>query len=350
MYPYKAGQKYVRNAWYMAAWAEEVGREPLQRTFLDDPVVLYRKQDGTPVAMWGLCPHRHYPLKNGALVGDSIQCSYHGYTLNCEGQCTKIPAQGNTPKTFRQRTYPVVERGGLIWIWMGDADKAELSLLPALDRAGIDLPGWRLVPNGITPIKARGQLIIDNVMDLSHIGYLHGKTISAPDAAEAPPNQVREEPIAVYRWLLDQAPAMPYIREGFPGFEGTMDIELGSEFLGPGLVITFFHFYTSASKGDRALLGISNHLHGVTPETATTSHDFSGICRNFHTESAQFDAWLKKAVEDTREEDVFALEQIEPLLERYANVKTELSGVCDVGATWVRRKIGAMLDAEGSGS
>ena len=349
MYPFQPAQKFVRNTWYIAAWSDEVSRQPFQRTFLEEPVVLYRTAEGEPVAMWGLCPHRHYPLENGTLVGDAIQCKYHGFTLDRHGSCIKVPAQRNTPKSFRQRTYPVLERGGLVWIWMGDAAKADEAKLPDLARAGIGQAGWKLVPNGMTPIQARGQLIIDNVMDLSHVGYLHAKTISAPDAAEAPPSHNREDPIAVYRWLLKQTPAMPYIREGFPGRQEPMDIELGSEFLGPGLVITFFRFHSSAPESERVLLGVSNHLHGVTPETAHSTHDFSGVCRNFHLDSEPFDTWLKQAVDETRAEDVHALEQIEPMLDRYADARTELSGVCDVGPLWVRRKIGAMLDEESAG-
>lgn len=49
--------EFVYEAWYVAAWGEEVTRRPMRRVFLDEPVVLYRKQDGTPVAMSDRCLH-----------------------------------------------------------------------------------------------------------------------------------------------------------------------------------------------------------------------------------------------------------------------------------------------------
>ena len=69
---------FLKNFWYVAASDHEVSRTPMRRMFLGEPVVLFRKEDGTPVALEDRCVHRHLPLSMGRLVGDILQCHYHG--------------------------------------------------------------------------------------------------------------------------------------------------------------------------------------------------------------------------------------------------------------------------------
>ena len=69
---------FVRNAWYVAAWDHEIGRDMLRRIILNEPVLLYRRQDGTPVALEDRCCHRQAPLSMGRLIGDVVKCPYHG--------------------------------------------------------------------------------------------------------------------------------------------------------------------------------------------------------------------------------------------------------------------------------
>ena len=100
MYPFADGQVYVRNAWYMAAWSAELGKKPLGRTIMDEPVVFYRTSPGDAVAMWGLCGHRYFPLAGAEVVGDHLVCPYHGFTYDRNGACVRIPAQTDTPTKF----------------------------------------------------------------------------------------------------------------------------------------------------------------------------------------------------------------------------------------------------------
>ncbi|HEV2574129.1 MAG TPA: aromatic ring-hydroxylating dioxygenase subunit alpha [Beijerinckiaceae bacterium] len=346
MYPFNSDRPYIRNAWYMAAWGQEISRQPFERTIMDEPIVFYRKENGEPVAMFGLCPHRTHPLKDGRLIGDDIMCPYHGFTYNPQGACVRIPAQDSLPRNFRQRIYPLIERGGAIWIWMGRAEQADPDLMPALAEIGMGVSGWKTVDNGLTSIKARWSLVIDNVMDLSHVGFLHLKTIEAPAAGDTAPSDEADERIRCIRMMTDQSADMPYARQAFPENVEPLDIEIGSIFHGPGLIVTFLRFHTAASRGARRLLGISNHLQGVTPASPHATHDFSGIVRNVRLDSVEFDDWLRTAVIKTREEDVEALEKIEPLVDRYANARSELSGVGDVSAIRVRRQLAALLAQE----
>ena len=88
---------FLRNYWYVAAWARDLGREPLARIMLNEPVVLFRKRDGTPVALEDRCIHRRLPLSMGRLIGDEIQCHYHGLVFDGTGACVKIPGQERIP-------------------------------------------------------------------------------------------------------------------------------------------------------------------------------------------------------------------------------------------------------------
>ena len=102
---------FLKNAWYVGAWGTEVGRQKLlRRTLLNEPVVFFRQEDGTPVALADKCAHRHAPLSEGKLVGDNIQCPYHGLEYNAAGDCVRVPGQSQIPPGCRVQSYPVVER------------------------------------------------------------------------------------------------------------------------------------------------------------------------------------------------------------------------------------------------
>lgn len=148
MYPFRTAQAYPRNRWYIAAFSSEISTQPIQRTLLEVPVALYRTEgEGKVVAMYGLCPHRYYPLAMGKVEGDAIVCGYHGFTFAESGKCVRIPSQG-TGAGFVQPTYPVEERGTFIWIWMGDAELADPAMIPPYEDFGLDQPGSRPLPRG----------------------------------------------------------------------------------------------------------------------------------------------------------------------------------------------------------
>ncbi len=200
--------RYLMNAWYVAAMSSEVGPEALfHRKLLDTSVLLYRKQDGTPVALHDRCPHRFAPLSMGRREGDEVVCPYHALRFDCSGQCTHNPhGNGMIPKAAQVREFPLVERYGFLWIWMSE-EPADLALLP--DFGPLD-EGH---PNGVAftymHMKANYELIIDNVMDLSHIDHVHGEIITTRGQLSPIVPQVRETPRTVSaRWEWTQTPAM----------------------------------------------------------------------------------------------------------------------------------------------
>ena len=116
---------FLRNCWYVAGWGHEFGRELKAQKLLGENIVFYRKEDGSPVALENACPHRKLPLSMGSLEGDQVICGYHGLTFDCTGKCTDSPTQrGMTPRRAVVKSYPVVERYRLLWIWMGDPELA----------------------------------------------------------------------------------------------------------------------------------------------------------------------------------------------------------------------------------
>src|SRR5882724_6184743 len=100
---------FIRNAWYIAAWADELGQTPLARRICDEPVVLFRDQAGRAAALVDRCCHRAAPLSRGVLVPQGIQCGYHGLTFDGDGRCVAVPGQGNISDKARVRSYKLVE-------------------------------------------------------------------------------------------------------------------------------------------------------------------------------------------------------------------------------------------------
>ncbi|MEO0031993.1 MAG: Vanillate O-demethylase oxygenase subunit [Pseudomonadota bacterium] len=160
---------FIRESWYPASWAEALGPDPLARTFLGEEVVLYRSESGAPVALSNMCPHRFAALAKGKRHGDSIACPYHGLRFGPDGQCTHNP-HGPATGAMRVRVWPLVERHGMVWIWMGDpanADPARVPVLATREDARFD---WVL---GYLHVEGNYQLVIDNLLDLTHVEFLH---------------------------------------------------------------------------------------------------------------------------------------------------------------------------------
>src|SRR5215469_4937089 len=174
---------FLRNCWYVAAWASEVGREPFARVFLDRPVMLYRTTDGEAVALEDRCCHRNLPLSMGKIEGDDIRCGYHGLKFDRTGACVEIPGQSQIPPDARVARYPLTERWGLLWIWMGDASVANEALLPKWHY--LAEPGWSVIKGNDAkpiPMKCNWELNNDNLLDLSHVTFVHPSTLGAHGA------------------------------------------------------------------------------------------------------------------------------------------------------------------------
>ena len=229
MYPFREGSFAVRNGWYVAAFRNELGRDLLARTILNQPVVLYRKEDGEAVAVGGRCPHRHFPLGKSCLKGDAIVCGYHGIAFGADGRCVDIPSQDVVPRAYTIPTYPLVEHGLWAWIWMGDADKADVALLPDLEEIGVTAAGMTARPFYVQEVQGRYQLLNDNLLDLSHLAFLHASSIGTVENAQAPEELVKRPGFLSCRRYIRNADA-PAVMAATGRYAGKIDRVTGMDF------------------------------------------------------------------------------------------------------------------------
>jgi len=242
------------------------------RVFLGEPVVLYRKQGGTPVALEDRCCHRQLPLSMGKLEGDELRCGYHGLKFDASGTCVEIPGQSNIPPQARVRAYPVLEKFGWVWIWMGDPAKADPALIPNWWWA--EHPDWAFSRPDPIYVRCNYQLISDNVLDVTHLAYVHATSIGASSITEFPATTEREERLVrLTRWILDRPPPPLYRDAG--GFEGNVDRWQIVEHVPPCFSVNFAGCKDAGKRID--LMALS----APTPESEKTTHYFFGFVRNF---------------------------------------------------------------------
>lgn len=282
-------ETFLRNTWYVAALGPEVEQvELFRRVLLGEAIVMYRKEDGTPVALRDRCPHRFLPLSQGKRSGDTITCLYHALQFNADGQCIHNPhGKGDIPVNSDVPTYPLIERYGFIWIWMGD-DAPDESKLP--DYSRLDGKPSAL---GYTymPIKAHYELVIDNVMDLSHIDHVHGPLIYTHGklTPQIPP-VVKGESTIKARWEWVQKPAMLIFDDWMPhpGDEARQFFEI--TWYPPASI----QLSVGAQQDEERLpLNLDNtvsqyDLHTVTPETSTTTHYWFATIRNHNEDDEEY--------------------------------------------------------------
>lgn len=213
--------KFLRNAWYVAAWSSEIGRHLLERTLLEEPICLYRKENGDAVAIGNVCPHRLASLSMGKLIGDVVQCGYHGLRYDATGACVLNPHDdGKIPPKMCVSSYPLVERHKMIWLWMGDPQKADPATIPDFSchtDESLSMVG------GMFEIKANYELISDNLLDLAHGEFVHEGILSS-EAITRSKLQTIQNGTTVYanRWCPDGA-AAPAWAAAFDGYEKPVD-------------------------------------------------------------------------------------------------------------------------------
>jgi phenylpropionate dioxygenase-like ring-hydroxylating dioxygenase large terminal subunit len=344
MYPFSDGSFAPRNAWYVAALAHEIDRSLTGRTILGDPVVLYRKENGVAVAVGGRCPHRHYPLAASCLTGDTIVCGYHGIAFDADGACTDIPSQDFVPRAYRIPTYPLVEHGMWAWIWPGDPALADPALLPDLEEIGFAGHGDTPVPLFFREVACRYQLLNDNLLDLTHLAFLHGSSIGVRENASTPVEVTQEAGVIRGRRTIIGAAPTPVVASRHPGVT-RVDQIVGMDFHLPGFHAGIGDHVGSsddpARPGER--LQSSRVFHAVTPATQHSCYYWFGmVSLGNQIDPAQAQASLAPVID----EDVFASEEIEKMLQLVGGRPRELMLRSDLLAVNGRRMLQEMMDAE----
>ncbi|MEV7662185.1 aromatic ring-hydroxylating dioxygenase subunit alpha [Paenarthrobacter sp. NPDC089316] len=343
--------RHPANAWYAAAWDHEVTRKPMARRIADRPLALYRTEDGKAVALADACWHRLAPLSMGKTVGrDEIQCPYHGIRYNSAGRCTSMPAQETINPSATVPSFPVIERYRFVWVWLGDPSKADPDLVP--DMHQMDSPEWA-GDGQLIYAPCNFQLVLDNLMDLTHEEFVHSSSIGQEELSESDFVVTHEgRTVTVTRWMLNiDAPPfwLKNMRDKFPGFSGKVDRWQIIRYEAPSTIridVGVAKAGTGAPEGDRSQ-GVNGYvMNTISPETDKTCHYFWAFMRNYCLDSQLITTQLRNGVDGVFAEDEAMLTAQQEAID--ANPDYEFYSLnIDAGGMWVRRMIERMLDAEG---
>lgn len=266
----------VRNAWYIAAWSHEIDNGPISRRIMGEDMVLFRSGDGQAAALEDRCCHRGVKLSLGASVEKGLQCGYHGLVYDASGACVVNPGEQLNP-TYRVRAFPVVERQKIIWVWTGDSKEADESQI--VDCPFHDLNDEWNFHFSRYDIAANYMFMIDNLMDLTHLGYVHLSTIGGhPDEHDgAELNTIRTERGTQFvRWLMNSTPPPAFVAAA--GFKGSVDRWGEFEYVAPGAVLQWAgaHDADTGGREDRNKPGglVLRLHHFATPADESHYHYF----------------------------------------------------------------------------
>ncbi len=329
---------FVEDAWYIAAWADEVADAPLARRILNRPVVVFRTESGAPAAFDDCCPHRMVPLSLGRVEGESLRCGYHGLQFATDGRCVKVPGQDDAPRGLDVKAYPVVERWRLVWVWMGAPDRADAAAIPSLP--WLDDPGWR-APVGVIRYGCDYRLLIDNLLDLSHTTFVHQSTIGTEDVARTPVISERiDGKVMVTREMNDTEPSKLYVQLG--GFTGRVDRWQRIAYQTPATVVIDAGAVPAGSNDPGG--GIDTRVINVlTPETEASVLHYWAFARNFSLDDDTVDDFLAGAIKTTFKEDLAFLDAQQSRIEERPG--QQLANVAaDAGVVLARRLLAERID------
>jgi phenylpropionate dioxygenase-like ring-hydroxylating dioxygenase large terminal subunit len=338
---------YLRNAWYMAGWADEVsGGAMLARRLLDTPVLLFRDEAGAARAIFDRCPHRFVPLSKGRVERGAVFCGYHGLGFDGSGVCIRNP-HGPIVQSMRIQTYPVREAFRALWIWMGDPARAEAT--PLVNLSIVDRMPDTAFSKGYIAGNGGYQLFVDNILDLTHADYLHPDTLGGGSFTRTRAKIFeRDDSIGAHWHCMNEVPTP--VQEAMFGSGTKVDSWTEVDWYTPS-ILTLRSGAVPAGTPREAGGNVTN-LHIMTPETSRSTHYFFASTRDFAMNDAElnerFAAWRAR-IFLTEDKPMIAAQQqrlgdhdlfdLDPILLRI-----------DEGAVRVRRRLAAMIAAEQAAS
>lgn len=304
---------FIFDEWYVAAFADEIGRHLLQRTILGKRIVMFRTEAGTPVALADRCAHRSFPLSASRLDGDTIVCGYHGFRYDTQGDCIEVPSQPQCPKHIGVKAYALHECGPLVWIYMGEAADADPAKLP--EQAWLDDAAWTC-SRGYFRLAANYVALHENLLDLTHLSFLHAATFGTPDYARAAfETEIRSGYYALARAVVPTT--LPPIWAKPTGLEGidTAARIVKSEFKSPAFHQVNVSFHDEALPAPQRHYSRIKTAHLPTPETRDSTHYFIVHGRDFARDDAAMTRFMHEGLFAAFEEDVAGLALQREMLE-----------------------------------
>jgi phenylpropionate dioxygenase-like ring-hydroxylating dioxygenase large terminal subunit len=336
---------FLRNAWYVAAWEHEVADGLVPMKLLGENIVFYRKTDGKVAALEDACPHRKLPLSMGRILGDNVECGYHGLTFDCSGACTLAPGLDKPPPMARVRSYPVESRYGLLWIWMGDAAKVDVSKLFEVEHWGD--PAWGLNQGDGMQIACNYLYMTDNLLDPSHVSWVHRGSFAGSTLEDTPLEvTVNDLGVTVWRWLNNVEPAPFYAP--FLKFTGRCDRKQQYEVRYPGHAAIKAVFTPAGTGGEgrpaHEDVFIMDSYNFMTPIDENTTKYYWFQMRNFAPGDAEVSQRFAVSVRGAFEEDRAILQAVHHGMANKTTPNVDLR--IDAGPLRFRRRLAQMIEAE----
>ncbi len=335
---------FIQNVWYVSAWADEVGPDSLlARTIAGTPIVIFRTGQGAAAALLDRCAHRFAPLSRGRKHAGGIACGYHGLAFNAAGVCVHNP-HGPLSRALRVSAFPCIERHEAIWLWLGDPNRADETLIP--DLSFIDRTPVNAKSHDYLPTAADYRLAIDNIMDLSHVDYLHPNTLGGGALTRSKATLTQDEASIKIAWLANNHVAPPAFAAHFPDPAAPADVWTTVTWYAPGVMVLEAG---AAPCGRPRTEGVNSFsLHVMTPETDRTTHYLFANTRTFNLDDAEFNQELRAFIFDIFSGDdkpMIEAQQCRIGDREFWDLKPAMLSI-DVGAAAVRRRMEQMIAAE----
>ena len=342
---------FIENAWYMAAWAHEIGDAPFSRTLCNTPIVFFKNAaTGQVSALKDRCCHRAAPLRFGQVVPEGLECGYHGMVFDAQGKCVRIPGQERIPASAKVRSYPVVVKDEIVWIWMGEPELADPARIVDYPHHN-DYAKWPH-KHQTYRVKANYMLLVDNLMDLTHLAFVHRNTIGGNPKAHVEAKMTvtpRDDGLHFIRWLMDSTPPPTYRKAVELGER--IDRWMEFQYIAPGTVLQWTGGIDSGKNAveNRDQPGFSLRIfHGLTPETDTTCFYFWSAANGYRQNDPQATEDLFTEIDTAFNEDKAIVEAQQASL--LADGDQDLVDiVSDAARIHMRRAVKRLIEAERQG-
>jgi vanillate monooxygenase len=339
---------FIKNTWYVACTADEIDEKPLGRTICNERIVFYRAVQGKVAALEDFCPHRGAPLSLGKVTEGKLTCGYHGLEMGCDGKTIAMP--GQRVQSFPAiRSFPVEERYGFVWVWPGDATKADAALIPHQDWH--HNPAWAY-GGGLYHIECDYRLMIDNLMDLTHETYVHSGSIGQKEIDDTPCKTSMEGNEVITSRFMENISAPPFWRMALRGNHLADDVPVDRwqvcRFTPPSHVmieVGVAHAGHGGYSADDAHKVYSIVTDFITPETETSIWYFWGMARKFNPSDKGLTASIREGQGKIFSEDLEMLERQQKNILAHPERKLLKLNI-DSGGVFSRRVIDKLMNSE----